>query len=387
MRRRTLAAGLLVAAPAAAEDGKDAAGKGLTIGALFTAAVSIGLAGWGHLRTSRLEREKAEATRALAAYQADAARDLKRLEVELATAKAVTDARTEYEWGARQKLFEQLEPVIFQTGEVMEAAVTRIRNLAGSHRRGRLGAGPESWMDRADGDAGYYLATTAFRVLRPVACFRLMNEKMTRVDLSLEPDLQGIFLLAKLYRDLLTAPFILCRQAPALAYDYVHPEPGKPYQVAEEARHYIQHLYTDQLDAAVDALTDADRDGHTILRRYGGLAALLEAGQAMPFRSALLLFRRFSPPARPVLWRVLLAMALVGKVMLDVLAERNRNAPATRTPLAARIAAEAEAAWTAELSLGDAAALRAELAACVAAITAWLEEPLMHIRVGRSAAA
>jgi hypothetical protein len=269
--------------------------------------------------------------------------------------------------------------VLFLTGEVMEMTFGRIANMAQAGAAGRLGAGPDSWMT---GPEDHYLISTIFRVLRPLACHRMMMEKLTRLDFSLDARVQAAYVLAKMYRDVLSGPFDLVKGAPALRYDYLHPAEGQAYRVAHEPVEHIQHFYTDELEAIVDALLVRDAEGRLALKRYGDFRTEQKDpahATARLMRPALRLFEGMAPQSRPVLWRGLLACALIAKVMLDVLAERGASGRA----LGGRLAEAARGAWAAELRAADPdPALEAELAACIAALRRRLEgNRVQHIRL------
>lgn len=341
------------------------AGTAFSLGA---ALVSAGGAAWAFWTARRLERDKAEA-----------AQQLKRLEAQLGAEGRLQDARTRYEWEARKRLYEEVEPVLFLTGEVMEMTFARIANMAQAGAAGRLGRQEGSWLRGPD---NYYLLTSVFRVLRPLACLRMMTEKLTRLDFSLDARVQAAYVLGKMYRDVLSGPFDLAAQAPVRPYRYVAPEAGRPYAVADEPVQHLQHLYTDELEAIVDTLLLRDGEGRLSLKRYGEFRAeLLDPGHetARRLAPALLLFRGMAPEGRPVLWRALLACALIAKVMLDVLAERSASGRA----LGGRLAEAARGAWVAELRAAEPdPALEAELAACLAALRRRLEgNRVAHIRL------
>jgi hypothetical protein len=342
------------------------AGTALSLGA---ALVSAGGALWAFWSARSLERDKAAS-----------AAQLKQLEAQLGAEGRLQDARTRYEWEARKRLYDEVEPVLFLTGEVMEMTFGRIANMAQAAARGQLGPGPDSWMT---GPEDHYLISTIFRVLRPLACHRMMMEKLTRLDFSLDARVQAAYVLAKMYRDVLSGPFDLAKREPALPYRYVHPAEGHPYQVRDEPAEHIQHFYTDELEAIVDALVVRDAEGHLSLKRYGEFRAE-QKDPAHPtarlMRPALRLFQEMAPQSRPVLWRSLLACALISKVLLDVLAERAGRGRA----LGGRLAEALRGAWVAELRAGGTAdpALEAELAACVAALRGRLEgNRVAHIRL------
>ena len=342
------------------------AGTALSLGA---ALVSAGGALWAYWSARSLERDKAAS-----------AERLQRLEAQLGAEGRLQDARTRYEWEARKRLYDEVEPVLFLTGEVMELTFARIANMAQAGAGGKLGRQEASWLRGPD---NYYLLTTVFRVLRPLACLRMMTEKLTRLDFSLDARVQAAYVLGKMYRDVLSGPFDLAAQAPERPYRYVAPDGVGPYRVDDEPVQHLQHLYTDELEAIVDTLLLRDDEGRVSLKRYGDFRAeLLDPTHetARRLAPALLLFRGMAPETRPVLWRALLACALLAKITLDVLAERAGSGRA----LGGRLAEAPRGGWVAELKTGGNAdpALEAELAACVAALRARLEgNRVAHIRL------
>lgn len=342
-----------------------------TLTSLGAAVVSAGGALWAFWSARRLERDKAEG-----------AERLKRLEAQLGAEGRLQDSRTRYEWDARRRLFEEVEPVMFLTGEVMEMTFARVANMAQAAAGGRLGPGDASWLRGPD---NYYLLTSVFRVLRPLACLRMMTEKLTRLDFSLDARVQAAYVLGKMYRDVLSGPFDLAAQAPVRRYAYVAPEPSRPYVVKDEAVQHMQHLYTDELEAVVDTLLVRDAEGRLSLKRYGMFRAeLLDPAHetARLMAPALLLFRRAGPANRPVLWRALLACGLIAKISLDVLTERS-GAPGAGRTLGGRLEAALREPWLAELRAGATdAALDAELEACVRGLRERLEgNRVVHLRL------
>ncbi len=335
---------------------------------------------WNARTSRRLEADRASGAAALARLNSELARAAAREKTEL-------DARTKYEFDARQRLYQQVEPALFLLGEVAEQGLHRIRNLALAARRGHLGSGPESWTAiHAD---NYYLHSTSFRLIRPLACHRLLMERVTQVDFSLDDGIRAAMVLLKAYRDVLSSPFELAARPPARPYAYLHAAPGALPQIGDERVQRMQHVYVDQLENAVDALVTAEPGGLR-LKRFSAFRAELDD----PAKDTARLFflpgyitEGFAPDTRPVLWRAILAGALLLKAMLDLLAAR-RSGAGTPPPAALLARARAET-WTDDLVWtggADAkAALAAELDAALASLLGRLDDPLLHLRPVRGA--
>lgn len=335
---------------------------------------------WNARTSRRLEADRASGAAALARLNSELARAAAREKTEL-------DARTKYEFDARQRLYQQVEPALFLLGEVAEQGLHRIRNLALAARRGHLGSGPESWTAvHAD---NYYLHSTSFRLIRPLACHRLLMERVTQVDFSLDDGIRAAMVLLKAYRDVLSSPFELAARPPARPYAYLHAAPGALPQIGDERVQRMQHVYVDQLENAVDALVTAEPGGLR-LKRFSAFRAELDD----PAKDTARLFflpgyitEGFAPDTRPVLWRAILAGALLLKAMLDLLAAR-RSGAGTPPPAALLARARAET-WTDDLAWtvgADAkAVLAAELDAALASLLGRLDDPLLHLRPVRGA--
>src|SRR5258706_56753 len=74
------------------------------------------------------------------------------------------------EYDARKRLYEEVEPLLFQLFENANHALNRIRNLARASRDGQL----ESWLAQ-QGDS-YYLRSTLHSFLVPLASIHLIRD-------------------------------------------------------------------------------------------------------------------------------------------------------------------------------------------------------------------
>jgi multidrug efflux pump subunit AcrA (membrane-fusion protein) len=107
--------------------------------------------------------------------------ELEVLKKQLESQKSEQDARRNYEYEAKKRLYEQSGPILFQFVETSELALNRITGIAGSIRHGSLE--PYSgWLSNTD---SYYLKNTIYGVMAPMAAFRLLQSQLTLVDLSL----------------------------------------------------------------------------------------------------------------------------------------------------------------------------------------------------------
>jgi hypothetical protein len=95
--------------------------------------------------------------------------------------KAERDAIRDYQYEAQKRIYHECGPIVFQLAELSEAAFYRITNLAQTARHGNLEPGPHSFL-RSE----YYRVSTIYRLLAPSAALKLMQRRLTLVDLSLD---------------------------------------------------------------------------------------------------------------------------------------------------------------------------------------------------------
>jgi hypothetical protein len=110
----------------------------------------------------------------------------------LQEAKAEQDARRDYEYEARKRLYQELEPLIFLHVEDSENAYNHIIELANMARLGTLSV---NITDKKENN--YYLKATIYKLIRPMAVFRLMQRHLTSYDLHLEDYFRLQYILAK----------------------------------------------------------------------------------------------------------------------------------------------------------------------------------------------
>jgi len=255
-------------------------------------------------------------------------RELTTLTSELAERRAAEDARRSYEYEARKRLYEECEPILFQAAELAEEARARVVSLARSARHGAIRPDGEGWLSRP----GYYFHSTLFWLLAPLTSFKLLQRRLTAIDLGLEPRLHTQYELLKLLFFSFTADFELARCEPALPYDPDRTDPDEPDREALLARdpgqYERQGFYRGTLDRLVETLVreaDTTRDGGAVARgsrskTFGEFLGEVEDPDSaiaplLPDLAAV--FHRFHPDRNPVLWRVLLSQALLYTVFLN----------------------------------------------------------------------
>jgi hypothetical protein len=232
------------------------------------------------------------------------------------------DARRDYEYEAKKRLYEQCEPLLFQALELAESARDRVVSLARSARNGVIKPDGRGWLAAP----GYYFTSTAYWLLAPMTTFKLLQGRITSVDLGLEPRLHEQYELLKVLYLSFTNDFDLARAEPQLQYEPDRTDPGERGRerlLAESPQVYArQGLYRGTLEVIVGAFIHREPAGVTSVARcktFGEFLAEFEDrnSEIYAIRGELdALFRGFHPARKPVLWRVMVTQALLYEELL-----------------------------------------------------------------------
>jgi hypothetical protein len=260
---------------------------------------------------------------------------LKHLENDLAVKRAEQDARRDYEYEARKRLYQECEPILFQFAELSESALKRIYALARNAREGNLG--PERYWLSTD---HYFIRSTIYRLLAPMAAFKLLQHRLTSMDLELDRSINIQYSLAKnLYYTFSSSPD-LARSEPVIPYDpdQIAPELNtiteserKENRTRHPEKFWLQGLKVGKLDILTENLILSD--GNTIPRiksfgeferEFFGKGSPLRTSENNEFEVFVTLFSYFHPKTRPVLWRVLITQAYLYNAILNIRSNSNR---------------------------------------------------------------
>src|SRR6266571_930724 len=136
-----------------------------------------------------LENRKNELNKELENRKGELAKELEAYKDTLVEQQEERNARRDYQYEARKRLYQQYEPLLFQLVECCENAKERIYSLARTARLGDLE--PKGWLSSKD----YYLSSTIYFLLSPLVVFKLMQRSLTLVDLTVDPYLNDQYLL------------------------------------------------------------------------------------------------------------------------------------------------------------------------------------------------
>jgi hypothetical protein len=249
-------------------------------------------------------------------------RDLKRLQAELDERRAERDARRDYEYDALKRLYAECSPLTFSLAEQGSSMRDRIRSLAQAAMGGDLGAGQSSWLSA--GRLRYYRQSTEYRLVAPLATAKLLQRRLTQLDLSLDPGLRLVHLLARQLVRLVSDDFSLAgSKIDPLKY-LPHAPDAEVRAGAESPVYRQQGIPSGILDYVSESLIVSEKDAPPRVATYMEFENARSDGSTAigkAFRRVEYLFADFHPQERPVLWRLLLAMSSLHRA-IDIAADR-----------------------------------------------------------------
>jgi hypothetical protein len=240
-------------------------------------------------------------------------RDIEDLKAELLEKKAERDALRDYEYEARKRLYHECAPLMFQLLEQAEGVLNRVRNLARTASQGNLEPG-QTWLSRK-----YYRLSTMHRFLEPLATLKLVQNRLTLLDLSLDPYLYCQYSLAKQIYYSFADDFDLRKATdPPLDYD-PHSEYAESERATNPKVYWQQGVPIGILDNAVHSLITNESEGASRVLRFAEFESEYDRkGSAVrrAFDRIGYLFEDFHPRTRPVLWRILISQAALYRALL-----------------------------------------------------------------------
>jgi hypothetical protein len=280
-------------------------------GATVSAAIITAVLGFVSIRKNQrdLELLRAEINARKDEVDARRERDMELLRGEISNQKGDLDARRDYKYEAHKRLYIECEPLLFQLAELSEHALYRVYSLSRTARNGDL----PDWLQ---GD-GYYKCSTIYRLIVPLIILRLIQRRLTFIDLSLDNHIAGQYALLKFVYLTFTDAFDFARMDPPIPYD---PNVGNWQQArsSNPSKHWRQGLNVGTLDNAIDALlTPKDT---VPWMSYGQFEAAFRDPNSTTSKAVQAfsdMLEGFHPRHRPILWRMLTAQCHIYQKILE----------------------------------------------------------------------
>lgn len=241
-------------------------------------------------------------------------RDIEILKNELAQKKSENDARREYEFEARKKLYQEYEPLLFQLMEASENAMHRIQSLARTAKDENLDE--NSWLSQFS----YYTKSTIYKLFVPIAIYQIMQKKLTLVDITVDKSIGLRYMLAKQVYLSYTDDFEFARTFKNIEYN-PNDVNWEEERNKNPIRFWRQGLPMGLLDKTIEILIEKGEDGKERVISYGEFERKLgnlENNETAEINLSRDIFFNFHPQKRPILWRILIAQSLLFKVLLTI---------------------------------------------------------------------
>ena len=108
-------------------------------------------------------------------------------------------AKIEHESKAKDRMYEEISPLMFQLVGLAESALFKIADIV--NQSGKLGkdkkselVGPKRFGDE---EHNFFKSSVLYRLFAPIACFKLIQEKLTTYDLDLDQKFYIQYTIAK----------------------------------------------------------------------------------------------------------------------------------------------------------------------------------------------
>jgi hypothetical protein len=274
-----------------------AAGASITA-AVTAAGFSVVTGRAGRRATEELEKQKARWSAQLASESANRA-DI----------SADRNARRDYEYDARKRLYSEIEPLLFQLFEALEESHYRVRSLARTSRNGDLPA----WL----GGRAYYLSSTVYKLILPAVFLRLIQRQMTFVDLRVDETIRVRYQLLKLYSRSFTDDFDYAKLNPVIQYDPNSPQWQQLRKNSPQV--YVrQGILVGDLESICDTMIVTDSQNRSRAMFFSEFETVVSpsAGNTS-LGEVLSLLTGFSRDQRPVIARMLIAQAVMAQLILS----------------------------------------------------------------------
>src|SRR5215467_13401515 len=199
--------------------------------------------------------------------------ELEKIKNDLEIKKDEQTARRDYEYEARKRLYQECEPILFQFAELSESALKRIYALARNARDGNLG--PNRFWLLTD---QYFIRSTIYRLIAPLAAFKMLQRRLTSIDLKLDKAINTQYHFAKILYYTFSSSTDLAKSEPEIPYD---PEligvdskdltdtEKQEIRTKHPEKYWLQGLKVGKLDILIEALILVENGKDVRIKSFG----------------------------------------------------------------------------------------------------------------------
>lgn len=241
------------------------------------------------------------------------AKEIEILKNHLTQETSEKNARRQYEFEARKKLYQEYEPLLFQLIETSDDALYRIKSIARAAKNGNLN--DDGWLSVFE----YYAKSTIYKLFVPLAIYKIMQKKLTLVDLTVDSHLELRYRLAKQLYITYTDDFEFAKIINPIMYDPNNPE-WQELREENSITYWRQGLPMGLLDIILDILIEKTNGEKERVIGYGEFEKKLITNESAKndINLAKDIYLNFHPAERPVLWRILISQAQIFKALINL---------------------------------------------------------------------
>ncbi len=236
-------------------------------------------------------------------------KEVAKLQAQYHEENAARDAKRDYQYDARKRLYRECGPILFQLSELSESAFHRITGLAKSAREGNLEPDDTSFL-RED----YYFLSTLYRILAPSAALKLMQQRLTLVDLSLDYTMYRQYIVARQAFFAFGDEFNFAKLGPR-PLDYEPFDPNADTKARKNPAVFARQGYPlGAMEKAIEVLIAPGQTMQPRVMTYAECEAdysLDKSRVREAFDEIDFLIKDFHPRTKPVFWRMLTAQAIL----------------------------------------------------------------------------
>ena len=276
--------------------------------------------------------------------------EMERFKARIAQAASLDNAKLEYEFDARKRLYARIAPLLFQLAEAAEGSYYRIVNLVGMRSAQKVERLAKKALLDVDGSlvrTNYYLTSTLYKIFLPFALYRLLQRSATSFDLTLDSEIRAKYFLLKTAFICFTDDHELSAEEPRLGYT-PNVADWKARREIEPALCWRQGLVTGHLEQLCDAMIVGAGDQQRPMT-YGEFekAAFTDQSFQKILDPPADLFIGFNVDTRPVFARVILAQAAIMRLLFRKFPQSPNPEELVRRPnaFAGSDAAQADLQW------------------------------------------
>lgn len=242
-------------------------------------------------------------------------KEIEVLKNKLSQESSEKNARRDYEYEARKKLYQEYESLLFQLNELASIAYSRIEGIAKSFQDGSLNR--DDWTEVTN----EYFKNTIYKLIAPLAIYKLMQKKLTYVDFGVEPKIHAQYTLLKILYSSFHEEFKIAREG-TTQEDKDYLDTWKREYIKPSDKFRRQGIPSGQLDKVTEFFTSRDKEKNNIIISYGQYENMFYDTSDEYFYEIVNLagkpFIEFHPDDKPILWTLLIIHASIYFILSKV---------------------------------------------------------------------